>query len=331
MVFRRFSYELWKNRLPIFKAFLKNFQHFAKEVSFSFLKTFNWISLPAGLQLHHDPVEISIRFLWFSEGFLMNCERIACQFSKHSSRISSTLPKRFPAVFQRLSIEFRFQQDCNFTRILLRFQFVSYGFPKVFLWIVRESLANFQSIPPEFPTLCQRGFLQFSKDFQLNFASSRIATSPGSCWDFNSFPMVFLRFSYELWRNRLPSFEAFLKNFNHYAKEVSFSFLKTLNGISLPTARRSCWDSNSFLMVFLWFCHELWRNRLPTFKAFLMNLNHYAKEVSFSFLKTLNWISLPAGVQLHHDPVEISIRFLWFSLVLLMNCEWIACKFKKHS
>ena len=162
MVFLRCSYELWENRLPIFKAFLKNFKHFAKEVSFSFPKTFNWISLPAGFQLHHDPVEMSIRFLWFSKGFLMNCERIACQFSKHSSRISSTLPKRFPSVFLRRSIEFRFQQDSNFTTILLRFQFVSYGFPKVFLWIVRVSPANFQSIPQEFQALCHRGFLQSS-------------------------------------------------------------------------------------------------------------------------------------------------------------------------
>ena len=126
--FLMFSYELWENRLPTFKAFLKNFKHFAKELSFSFLTTFNWISLPAGLQLNHDPVEISIRFLWFSLGFRKNCERIACQLSKHSSRISITLPKRFPSVFLRLSIEFRFQQDSNSTTILLRFQFVSYGF-----------------------------------------------------------------------------------------------------------------------------------------------------------------------------------------------------------
>ena len=128
MVFLRFSYELCGNRLPTFKAFLKNFKHFAKEVSCSFLKTFNWILLPAGLQLHHEPVEISIRFLWFSEGFLMNCKRIACQFSKHSSIIFITLPKRFPSLILRLSIEFRFQQDSNFTTILLRFQFVFYGF-----------------------------------------------------------------------------------------------------------------------------------------------------------------------------------------------------------
>ena len=162
MVFLRFSYELWGNRLPTFKVFLKNFNHFAKDVSFSFLKTFNWISLPAGFQLHHDPVEISIRFLWCSLSFRMNCEGIACQLSQHSYRISITLPKRFPSVFLRLSIEFRFQQASNFTTILLRFQFVSYCFSYVFLWIVRESPANFQSIRKEFQSLCQRGFLLFS-------------------------------------------------------------------------------------------------------------------------------------------------------------------------
>ncbi len=145
MVFVWFSYELWGNRLPNFKTFLKNFNYFAKEVSFvknfkknfnhcakevscCFLETFDWISLPAGFQLHDDPVEISISFLWFSTDFRMNCEGIACQPSKHSSWISITLPKRFPSVFLIISIEFRFHQS-NFTTILLGFQFISYGFP----------------------------------------------------------------------------------------------------------------------------------------------------------------------------------------------------------
>ena len=164
---------------------------------------------------------------------------------------------------------------------------------------MKESPANFQSMPKEFQSLCQRGFLQLFSDFQLNFVSSNLPTSRRSCWDFNLFPVVFLRFSYELWRNRLPSFEAFLKNFNHYAKKVSFSFLKTLNGISLPAGVQLHHDpveiSIRFLWFFLSFSYELWGNRLPSFKAFLKNFNHFAKEVSFSFLKTFNWISFPTA------------------------------------
>ena len=151
---------------------------------------------------------------------------------------------------------------------------------------MKESPAKFQSILTEFQSLCQRGFFQFSWDFDLNFASSRSPTSPRSCQDFNSFPMVFLRFSYELWMNRLPSFKAFLKNFHHFAKEVSFSFLETFNWISLPTAQRSCSDFNSFPMVFFRVSYELWRNRRPSFETFLKNFNHYAKKVSYSILKT---------------------------------------------
>ena len=98
MVFLKLSYELWGNRLPTFKSFLKNYNRFAKTVSFSFLETFKSISLPAGFQFNHDPVEITIRVsFWFSFGFLMNCKGIACELSQHSSIISSTLPKRFPS------------------------------------------------------------------------------------------------------------------------------------------------------------------------------------------------------------------------------------------
>ena len=155
----------------------------------------------------------------------------------------------------------------------------------------------------------------------MSFASSKLTTSPRSCWDFNLFLIVFLRFSYELRRNRLPTFKAILKNFNHFAKEVSFSCPKTFNWISFPTAGRSCENLHSFPMVFLRFSYELWGNRLPTFKAFLKNFNRFAKESSFSFLKTFKWISLPAGFQLNDDSVEISIRVPWFFLRFQSLCQ----------
>ena len=151
-------------------------------------------------------------FFRFSLGFLMNCEGIASQLSKHSSRISITLPKRVPSVFLRLSIEFRFQQDSNFTTILLRFQLVFY-------------------------------YILY----------------------------VFIRFSNELWGNRLPTFKAVLKNFYHFAKEVSFSFLKTFNWISLPasipTSPRLCLDFSSFPKVFFWFFQWIVKESLANFQS----------------------------------------------------------------
>ena len=99
----------------------------------------------------------------------------------------------------------------------------------------------------------------------------------------------------------------------------------------LPASPRSCWDFNSLPIDFHWYSFELRRNRLPNYKAFLKNSNHFAIKVSFGFLKTFYWISLPAGFQLHHDSVEIPIRFLWFSFGVLMNREGIACQLSKHS
>jgi hypothetical protein len=41
-------------------------------------------------------------------------------------------------------------------------------------------------------------------------------------------------------------------------------------------------------MVFVWFSHELWGNRLQTFKAFLKKINRFTEEVSFGSLKAFN-------------------------------------------
>ena len=214
MVFLWFSYELWGSLLPNLKAILSKFKSLCHRGFLCFFpKTFNWISLLAGLQFHHDPVEISIRFLWCTFGFLMNCDGVSCQNQKHFDWHSITLPSMFPLVFLWIWIECRLQQAFNFTTILLRFQFVSHGFLLVVIWIVRESPAKFQSIHKQFQSLCHIGSIWCSDEFQLIFASIMPPTSPRSCWDFNLFRMVFLWFSYELWGSRLPNFKVIRANF----------------------------------------------------------------------------------------------------------------------